>query len=236
MTEETNMSSEEEQESEKTSTEEKTSASEPVVPLHEHTALRGRAQAAELKAANLEGQLTAMQQTTSQAVKSPMDIEIARQVEEGIAEEDMTITPALYRQQQAFEKQQTEQATVASAKQVRSEAQLASRELSMVTHPDWQDTVNAAIKHMTKGEMLDLESERENFGEAIYAKAQEVLERVKPVKTTAPETSESEAEKLAAEKLAAEKAADATNLETPTQEEILADLSVDPVTAAALKL
>ena len=186
MTEETNMSSEQEQESEETSAEEKASASEPVVPLHEHTALRGRAQAAEVDAANLRGQLTALQsQTTEQTEKSPMDIEIARQAGEGIAEEDMTITPALFRQQQVFDKQQAEQATVASAKQVRSEAQLSSRELAIVAHPDWQPVVTTAIKHMTKGEMLDLESEGENFGEKIYAKSQQVLERVKPVKTTA---------------------------------------------------
>ena len=82
---------------------------------------------------------------------------------------------------------------------------------------------------MTKGEQLDLSNEREKFGEAIYAKSQEVLERVKPAKTTAPESSESEAaEKEAAEKLAAEK--------TPSQDEILADLHVDPVTEAVAKL
>ena len=231
MTEETNTSSEKEQEAQETSnsTEEKKSPaeSEQMVPVAKHAALRSRAQAAELKAANLEGQLTTLQQTTASSVKSPMEIEIARQTEEGIAEEDMTITPVLYHKQQAFEKQQTEQAAQTTAAQTRSDAQLASRELAILAHEDWQEVVNEAVKHMTKGEQLDLSNEREKFGEAIYAKSQEVLERVKP--NTAPESSESEAaKKEAAEKLAAEK--------TPSQDEILADLRVDPVTEAAAKL
>ena len=232
MTEETNMSSEE-QESQKTSnsTEDKTPASEPakepVVPLHEHTALRGRAQAAELESANLRGQLTQLQQnTTTSPVKSPMEIEIAKQAEEGITEEDMTITPALYRKQKVFEQQQAEQAATLDSTRVAQTAQLASTNLAKATHDDWESVVSAALKHMTKGEILDIESEKDNFGEVAYAKAKEVLERVKPVEKTAPEKESSESE--AAEKKAAEK--------TPTQDEILSDLHIDPVTSAALKL
>ena len=225
MTEETNMSSEQEQENEETSnsTEEKSPASEPVVPLHEHTALRGRAQAAELKAANLEGQLTQLQQNTEQTEKSPMDSEIERQRrDEGVEnEEDMTFSIALHRKQQAFDKQQTEQATATSVRQARSEAQLSSRELSMIEHPDWQTVVNAAIKHMTKGEMLDLESEGENFGEKIYAKSQQVLERVKPVKPTAPETELSKSEAEAKVKVDAEAKAKADAEKVPSQDEVL---------------
>lgn len=234
MTEETKMSSEQEETqetSEKSKAEE--SAKEPTVPLHEHTALRSRAQEAEVEAANLKGQLSAMQSQATVATKSPMEIEIERQSAEGIAEDDMTITPALYRQQQAFEKQQAEQTAVSSALATKSTAQMTSTNLAKVEHDDWQQVVSAAVPHMTKGEVLDIEAEIQNFGEVAYAKAQEVLKRVKP----APETSESEAAKAeAADKAAAEKAAEvaADTAKTPTQEEILA--TVDPVTAAAAKL
>ena len=225
MTEETNTSSEQEQENEETSnsTEEKSPASEPVVPLHEHTALRSRAQAAEVEAANYKGQLTALQsQTAEQTVKkSPMDIEIARQIEDGIDEEDMTITPALYRQQQVFEKQQAEQASIAETTTVRQTAQLASTELAKVAHDDWQEVVTAAFKHMTKGEILDIESEKDNFGEVAYAKAQQVLERVKPVKTTAPETELSKSEAEAKVKADAEAKTKADAKKVPSQDEVL---------------
>ncbi len=238
MTDETKMSSEE-QDSQETSAEANApadeSVKEPTVPLHEVTKIRSRAQAAELKAANLEGQLTALQQTTVQTEKSPMEIEVAKQAEEGIAEEDMTITPALYRRQQAFEKQQTEQATTASTEQTRSAAQLASRGLAIAAHDDWQQVVNEAVKHMTKGEQLDLSLKTDDFGETIYAKSQEVLKRVNSVKSTAPENKPSEQEAKEKKEAEEKKIADEKKAaETPSQKEILANAS--PAAKAAFNL
>lgn len=239
MTEETNMSSEKQESTQETSgsaEEKKTPAeSEQMVPVAKHAALRTRAQNAELEAANLRGQLTALQQTTTApSVKSPMEIAMEA---EGVADPDDLEKPiTVLRAQQKWEKDQAEQAAQAEATQVRSQAQLASRESAMLVHDDWQQVVSAAVKYMTQGEMLDLNLEGENFGEAIYAKSQEVLERVKPVKTAPDETSESEAAKLVAKK-AEEDAAEATKKQMPTQEEILDGLkNVDPVTAAASQL
>ncbi len=227
MTEETNMSSEE-QESQETldSTEEKKAPaeSEQMVPVTKHVADRHKFQErihqADIENANLRGQLTTLQgQVTAPVVKSPMELAMAA---EGVDNPDDLEKPfAVFQAQQAFEKEQTADATAASTRQARSEAQLSSRELSMVEHPDWQTVVNAAIKHMTKGEMLDLESEGENFGEKIYVKSQQVLERVKPVKNTAPETELSKLEAEAKVKADAEAKAKADAEKVPSQDEVL---------------
>ncbi|KKN73175.1 hypothetical protein LCGC14_0403480 [marine sediment metagenome] len=235
MTEETNMSSEQEK-TQQAKTEQESPASEsvkePTVPLHEVTKIRTRAQVAEVEAANLRGQLTALQQTTVQTVKSPLEIAMA--AEDVTSPDDLEKPWAVMEANNRWKQEQAEQAAQADATQAISQAQLASRELALVAHDDWQQVVNKAVAHMTKGEMIDLEAEGENFGEAIYTKSKEVLERVNPDKDTAPETSKSEAaEKAAAEKKAEEEAAEH---KTPTQDEILADLKVDPVTEAASKL
>ena len=223
------MNSEQEAQKEETeATEEKSPAGELQVPLHDVTKLRTRAQTAELEVANLRGQLTQLQTVAAPApVQSPLEIEVARQTAEGIDEEDMTITPKIYRAQQAFDKQQAEQAAATEAAQTRQAAQIASTNAAIAAHPDWREVVKSGFAHMTKGEMLDIESQVDGFGELAYTKAKQVLERVKP----APEQSKSEAaEKATADKAAADKAAGVT----PTQAEILA--TVDAVTARAALL
>lgn len=216
MLEETEMSSEETQE-------ESSPAKEPTAPLHVVTALRSRAQAAEVEAANLRGQLSTLQ-VQAEPTKSPMEIEIERQAAEGIDEEDMTISPAIYRKDQAFQKRLAEESAVLTADNTLREAQLASTATAKIVHEDWQDVMTKAVPHMTKGEMLDIENAGADFGEVAYAKAQEVLLRVNP--KAAPETSEPEPEEKVVE----------TKGKTPTQDEILADLAVDPMVEAALKL
>ena len=226
MTEENNMSSEE-QEIEETPTEEKSPVEEevqeePTVPLHQLTAQRARAQVAEVAAARAEGALEAIksqQQTSEPTVKSPTEIAMEA---EGVDDPDDLERPfAVFQAQQVFDKQQAADATAASTRQARSEAQLSSRELAIVAHPDWQSVVNDAIKHMTKGEMLDLESEGENFGEKIYAKSQQVLERIKPVTKAAPETELSKSEAEAKVKADAEAKAKADAEKVPSQDEVL---------------
>ena len=219
MTEETNMSSEQEEQKETSEQAPVEKPEEPTVPLHEHTALRTRAQEAEVRAANLEGQLSAVQNRTAVATKSPMEIEIERQTADGIAEEDMTITPALYRQQQVFDSQQAEQTATSAALATKQSSQLASTNLAKAAHTDWQQTVTAAFPHMTKGEVLDIETETKNFGERAYAKAQEVLKRVNP--DPAPETELSKSEAEAKVKADAEVKAKADAEKVPSQDEVL---------------
>jgi len=199
---------------------------EPTVPLHDHTALRQRAQAAEIAQARAEGELNALKASQTQAVKSPLDLEIERQTALGIPEEDMTITPTLYRRQQEFEQQAVSQATEASRKRELGDIQVKSAKAAQANHEDWNEVVAKGDGLLTKGELLDIVSIGEGFGELYYAKLQVAIKRNAPepeskTKTeTAPEkkTSESEAEKV------------------PTQEDILKDLKADPMVEAATKL
>jgi hypothetical protein len=235
MSEEEKQSSEvKEQEAEKSVAEEaleatagSASETEPKVPLHEHTALRKRAQSAELEAANLRGQLEATSRTaqTQTPEKGPLQLEIERQVAEGIDEADMTVSPKIILAQEAYAKAVNEQAATANAQQAVTTKQRASAALSKVKHDDFQTVINEGLALMTRGQIADAEDEIENFGENLYAKSQEIIAKnAKPESETetAPEEkpSESEAEK---EKV-------------PTQTEILDSLNTDPATAAAIDL
>ena len=232
-------STEEETTEEKTSPADELAQKEPTVPLHEHTALRTRAQDAELQAANLRGQLTAIEQQQSRdapATKSPLDLEIERQAAEGIDEDDMVISPRIIKAQEAYNQQVANQTATATAKEQLTTKQLASARKAIAVHDDWQSVVKAADRLMTPGELVDLGNAGDNFGELAYAKAKAVLERNKSEanpksKTdTAPEkeSSEQEAKKKEAEEK--EKA----KKEAPSQDDILKNAS--PATAAAFKL
>ncbi len=197
------------------------------VPIAKHTALRQRAQAAEIKAANLQGQLTTMQQqqaVQAPAPKSPMDLEIERQVAEGIDEEDMTITPRIYREQKLYEQQIANQTAQAESNRQLGTMQLASATKAKAGHEDWQEVVLAGEALLSQGELLDIAAAGDNFGELAYTKCKAVLERNKSKTDTsaAPEKKPSEQEvkdkKEAEEKLKAEK-------EPPSQSDVLANAS-----------
>lgn len=204
---------------------------EPMVPLHKVTALRTRAQDAEIARAHAEGELAGMRQAQAPAVTSPLDAEIARQAADGIAEEDMTVSPSIIRAQEQHKEQIANQDAAARAAQDLAVKQQASRVKAKAVHDDWQDVITAGGGLLTPGELLDLNAAGVDFGEAAYEKCTEAIERNKPVqKVAAPETKpdESEAEKKARE--AAETA------KVPTQEEILAEVggSDDAVRASQL--
>lgn len=216
-------------------------ADEPTVPLHKHTALRTRAQTAELEVATLKGRLQGITEAKAKAMpatKDPLDIEIARQAAEGVAEDDMTISPTIYRRHEQHVKQVDNAAAQAVADGQLRVQQNASKTMAMATHDDFNEVILAGQNHLTKGELLDIESAGDNFGELCYSMCQTAAERSKPAKTeaktekTAPKTeeeSESEAEKAA--RIAAEK-------EVQSQDEILKGLNedVDPVTARVMSL
>ena len=235
VTEQEKQSSEvKDQEAEKSAAEEALEATadpaseaEPTVPLHDHTALRKRAQTAELEAANLRGQLEATNratQTQALPVKGPLQVEIERQTAEGIDEADMTVSPKIFLAQEAHTRAIAEQTAANQAQETVTVKQRASAGLSRVKHDDFQTVITEGLALMTKGQILDIESEVDNFGENLYAKAQEVIERNANPESktkTAPEEKQSESE--AEEKV-------------PSQDEILKDLNVDPATEAASKL
>jgi hypothetical protein len=203
------------------------SESEKGVPVAKHAALRQRAQAAERAQAFAEGQLAAIkEQTAAQAptVKGPLQLEIERQAAEGIAEEDMTVSPRILIAQQAHDRSIAEQAATTKANETRLSKQRESTALSRVKHEDFDTVVNTGLALMTPGQRLDLENEVDNFGEVAYAKSQAIIaQNAKPESKTetAPEKEESKSE---------------TEEKVPSQDEILKGLNVDPVTEAVSKL
>ncbi len=214
-----------------------TPADEPTVPLHKHTALRTRAQNAELEAAELKGRIAGMQETQTQAApaaKDPLDVEIERQRTEGVADEDMNISPVVYRRHEQHVKQVDNAAAQAvAAGQLRIQ-QNASKTTAMAVHDDFNEVINAGQNHLTKGELLDIEGAGENFGETCYSKCKAAAERSKPEKKPdepAPNKNEGESEAEKAARIAKEK-------EVQSQDEILKglDKDVDPATARAMSL
>jgi len=205
---------------------EKEAVEEPKVPLHEHTALRSRAQAAELEAAELKGRLAAMtemQTKQTPAAKSPLDLEIERQAAEGIDEDDMVISPALYRKQQIYDKQIANQQAEARAKEEINAKRLSSVNNAKAKYDDWQTVIDAGGSLLTKGEVVDLEDAGVDFGEKTYKKCLAAIERSKPASTTKQKQTPSELE--------------AVRTKLPSQKEILAGIEgIDPLTAAAALL
>jgi len=203
---------------------------EPKVPLHEHTALRARAQQAELAAARLAGELEAtrrIQASSAPSTKSPLELEMERQSAQGIDEEDMTISPKVIRDENAYQRQ-----LAAKMVQEQTDAQFravqnASINQARIAHEDWQNVIDAGQNFLTKAELAYIEKS-ENAGEASYemcqraiarSKPQAVTESVKPVAPKKPSGPEKEKEKV------------------PTQEEILAGIdNIDPMVLAVALL
>ena len=188
-------------------------AGEPAVPLHKHVALRERAQRAEIAQARAEGELAAIRQQQSEAApaeKSPLQVEMERQAAAGIDEDDMTITPKVYRAQKEYEERQATQKVQQEATEKLRKQQLASVIQARAAHDDFDEVIKAGDALLTKGEVLDLNEAGVDFGERTYAKCKAAIEAQTAAKAkseskteTAPENkpSESEAEKLSIESL-----------------------------------
>ena len=208
-----------------------TSADEPeqTVPLHKHTALRTRAQEAEVGRARAEGELAAVKAQQAQdapAVKSPIDLEIERQAALGITEEEVVITPALYRKQQNYDKQVANQAAQTKATQELGARQLASVKKASAAHSDFQQIVKTGEVFLSEGELFDIGKAGDDFGELAYAKCAAALAANKP-----------EAESKSKTGTAPEKKQSESEAETvPTQSEILKGLNVDPSVEAAAQM
>jgi len=213
--------------------EEQTPADEPTVPLHKHTALRTRTQAAELEAATLRGRIEGLQEAQTKAAPaqmSPIEIEAARQIAAGdiSTEDEMAISPALYRKQKVYETQQANVAAKATAENQLRLQQGASKTKAMAAHDDFNDVIMAGQNYLTQGELLDLENAGADFGEQCYGKCKQAAERAKPEpkpEKPAPNESKSEAEKAAKEKA-----------EVQSQAEILKGLGGDPIADHAAML
>jgi len=206
---------------------------EPMVPLHKVTELRTRAQQAEITAARALGKLEAIeaaQAKSAPSVQSPLEIEIARQAAEGIAQEDMTVSPAVVRAQELHNKQIANQEAEAIKAADLAAKQQTSKAKAMVEHEDWSQVIAAGEPFLTKGEYVDLTAAGVDFGEKAYAKCKDAIERNKPKTATAPEKKpdESEAEKKAKE--------EAEKTRVLSQEEILAEVGGDADAVRASQL
>jgi hypothetical protein len=203
---------------------------EPKVPLHEHTALRQRAQQAEIEKARLEGQLAVLQQQqTRQAPpeQSPLELEIARQATEGISEDEMVIPAKILRAEKQYERQVANQQAQQQSQQALLAQQAASAKSAMTTHTDFVDVVKVGEALLTPGEYLDCKNAGADFGDVIYAKCKAAIERnapkVKSDSTPPPATPKTKPSESKVE-----------SREIPSRSEILN--SVDPITAAAALL
>ena len=209
---------------------------EPTVPLHKHTALRQRAQDAERGKAFAEGQLSTMQQLSAQQAppaKSPLELEVERQAAEGIAEEDMVVSPAIIRADKLHDQQVANQTTKVRVANELATKQAVSMNAAKVKHEDWQTVCDTAEQLLTPGEYLDIKSAGADFGEKAYRMCQVAIERNKPATETALKNEEELSKSEAKAKADAEAKAKET---VKTQDEKLNDPSVDPMVAAAAQL
>lgn len=237
MSEQEQSSEVKDQEAEKSAAEEALEATagpasetEKTVPLHAHTALRERAQKAELDAANLRGQLSVMTETAKVAEPEKSPIVLAAE-EQGKPIDEILVDGKLLREQQAWDKRQDEQVTTVQAKQEVTRKQGVSTKAAMGKHADFLEVAEAGFALMTEGQKVDINNETENFGEVLYATAQKVIaDNADPESKTetAPEKKQSESEAEEKKKEETEK--------VPTQDEILAESNADPDTLRAAQL
>lgn len=186
------------------------------------TALRHRAQAAELEAAELKGRLAGIQEVNAKAAppaKSPLQL---RAEQDGVAVDEVQMDGALYQAQRRHDDQVANQKAETKAKADKTAALKKSMDAAKANNADWQDVISAGEQHLTPGEMLDLENAGVDFGEQAYVKCKAAIERNKPkTETPAPDKKPGEPEEEA---------------ETPSRDEILADIGVDKQTESVMNL
>lgn len=201
---------------------------EQSVPVPKFQAMRQRAQTAEIEVAKLQGRVEAMQEAQQQqgsAPKSPVDLEIERQVAEGIAAEDVTITAKVYKAQKQYEQQIAQQQTESAANNELAAIQTASVAKSKAKYADWQDVTVTALPLLTQGEVLDISKAGDNYGEFAYEKCKAAIARNAP-----------KANSVSEEPALKPKKDESDTGKVPTQEEILKGIDADPQTIAAAQL
>ena len=186
-------------------------------------AQRSQKQQVKVQNARLEGELAAYRQLNTKAApaqKSPLEV---RAEEEGVSVDDVQFDGALYRKQQAYDKQVVNAAAKVTEDNEAQAIRTKSKEDSLAKNPDWDEVVAAGENLLTKGEFLDLQNAGVDFGEQAYAKCKAAIARSKPkTDEVAPKKEPSELEE--------------ENKVVPTRKEILATVGGDPVAVAASQL
>ncbi len=197
------------------------------VAVKKFTALRHRAQDAEVQLAKAEGIIEGMKQSAAKDTPppvSPVDAEIARQVKEGIDADDVVISAPLYRRQKQYEAQVANQEAETRAGESLIAAQDKSIAAARMVHDDLDAVIKEGERHLTKGELLDIKGAGDGYAIEAYTKCKAAIERAKPkTDNAAQETSKPKSE--------------AAPKTVPTQDEILEAVGeVDPMTAHAASL
>jgi hypothetical protein len=201
------------------------------VPVKKAISLRSRAQRAELEAAQLKGKIEGIELAKTRQEpdpKSPLELEIERQVADGIPEEEVTITAKVYRDQQTYEKQVANKNAQLIAQQERKRKQTASAIAAKAKYDDWHEVIAVGDALLTPGEQLDISNAGADFGETAYQKCKAAIARSKPAskKTNADDETV----------ITTPKNKGGKEKQTPSQEEILAGIEdVDAITLAVAK-
>ena len=217
MSEETNLSSEEQQEN-------ASPAEKPEFPpeaiavisgLRED--LRTEKHGTEVAMAEMRGQINSLQSanvTQAPAAKSPLEL---RAEAEECSVGEVQMDGALYRDQAAWDKNQANLRSQDDLVAIQSQSAAAAK----IVHEDYGQVLADGEELLNRKDLSAINKAGANFGEVAYERCQAAIKRNKPVEEAAPELSESEQkEKDAAD--AVKKAAE----ETKSQTEILAEATV----------
>ena len=160
---------------------------EPTVPLHVHTALRTRAQDAEIAKAHLEGKLEALQnQNVQTAVVSPLQTAKEAYIAENGDLDGFAMSVELYEQDTAFKDNQVTQAAEIANQQALGVLQSASIQKSRLLHDDFNEVIAEGQKLMTDNEYRYVSGSSGDYGELAYEMSQKAIARSKPAPVVVP--------------------------------------------------
>jgi hypothetical protein len=175
--------------------------------------LRTRAQAAEMREAELIGKLSMVNATNAPPQKSPLEV---RAEEEGVSVGEVALDGALYQAQKDYDAKIARNQAARESEDAAVQVRVQSKKVSVAKHPDWEQVIAAGEILLTKGEMLDLQNAGADFGEAAYNKCTAAIVKAKPKEDPpAPKKEPSEPE----------------TKPVPTQDEILEAAGTEDLTA-----
>ena len=126
--------------------EEKVVEEPEMMPVAAHVAykhkMQERVSSAQIEAAEARGRASAMEaQNVAPPAKSPLDLEMERQAADGIAEDDMSITPKTLRAEQAFQNNLASEAANIESQKALGVTQNASIGTARLVHDDFDAVV-----------------------------------------------------------------------------------------------
>lgn len=221
------------------------SAGEPVMSeekaVAKFSALRKRAQEAEIREAELKGRLEEVTKANTKLApptKAPLDIEIERQTAAGIDAADMTVSPTVVRAQSQYDAQVARKAASTLAANNLKAAQGESIAEAKLVHEDWGEVVKAGQGLLSEAALNKLNKAGDRFGISAYEICQAAVEdkaaadAARALKAKKPDDDLN----IAPETKPSKSGAPAKK-HVPTQDEIISAVGhVDAITQAAVDL